>query len=110
LSASGGHLDIERDKTLVDRTVSYTIFLDGEKCGEVANGARARFEVEAGGHTLRLTTQPWAQWRSPDMGFELTSGQVVRYRCRPSPNFWLVAYYLILDPRNWIRLEPIGLG
>jgi hypothetical protein len=109
MCSSGAFLEIYRDgRPRADRRISYTVVLDGQKCGKLTAGEGLRIEIGPGPHTLRLASQPWGHWRSPDIEFEVSRGQVTRYQCRPLPEFGLGVYYLALDPGHWIRLEPVG--
>jgi len=100
-------LHIKRDSAYADRIRNYTVILDGNTIGEIADGESKSFDLEPGPHTLRLKID-WA--RSNDIAFQSDTNESIHFRCISSiakEKVWLAIFYALLLPHKYILLERI---
>lgn len=105
----GGRIELHRDDGVTaDSAVRYRIVIDGERRGHIRKGETRRLTVRPGVHQLWLTC--YRVWRSPVREVEVSAGETVRMRCRPSAG---LQGFRMFDLLNYIRLvqeldQPAG--
>lgn len=77
---------ITRENGYADKMRDYSIILDGEVIGRIADGQTKTFDVKDGIHTLRLSID-WAE--SNEVSFEF-SGNDIKFKCANSLKGWRV--------------------
>ncbi len=80
---------------------AWQILLDGKPAGSIADDDAARLPVEAGHHTLRLSTR---RFTSPERSFDVAEGEIVSFSCH-APLFWPQAAAAVIVPSLWISLR-----
>lgn len=86
-----------------DRAQKYTILLDGEAVGVIANGETRSIPVSEGEHTLRLKID-WTG--SSEQRFVASAGETIAFTCRTDTKFalWALAESVFHRDR-WVILE-----
>jgi hypothetical protein len=94
-------LALRRKGRIFGHRHAWQILLDGKPAGSIANDGAARLPVEAGHHTLRLSS---GRFTSPERSFDAADGQVVSFTCH-APLIWPQAVAAVIVPGLWISLR-----
>ncbi len=75
---------------IVDRVMSYTVWIDGQSVGELRDGESHRFTVSAGVHHVRLGISGRALgsgriWTSQEEKVDIVAGEAASFSCTPKP-------------------------
>jgi hypothetical protein len=105
--AAFGTLEISRHLAVLQALNKWTVTVDGEPAGAVANGEPLEVRVGVGTHTLRLGGG-W--FTSPTRTFTIRENETVRFACHPgAPTFVIAGPWLLMTLFKhdlWIRLTP----
>jgi hypothetical protein len=95
-------IEIWREDKFKDAVRAYQVELDGQVIGKINKGESAGFDIQAGKHRLRLKID-WC--RSPDVDFEIQTGQTLKFTCGNNvPPFLILVYITLLrDKYLWLR-------
>ena len=90
---------------------AWQVLIDGIVAGTIANNEAADLTVEAGHHTVQVTSMRFL--RSPKESIDLAEGQVIRLSCRQRPRHPFIVQrsiiFLVASLFNhdvWISLTP----
>ncbi|MHB1535516.1 MAG: ABC transporter permease [Acidimicrobiales bacterium] len=86
---------------LIDRRREWQIEIDGNVVGSIADQKTVELPVEAGHHTLRLSSH---RHFSPERSFDAADGQVVSFWCRAAM-LWPMYVAALIKPDLWISLR-----
>jgi hypothetical protein len=86
----------------VDRARKYKVLIDGDQVGEIAPGARERFEVLPGTHDVMLKID-WA--RSQPLRLELAENDEAELFCEPKANLINAPYFATFGRKKYIELR-----
>lgn len=102
-----GTIRLERKKAAWShRLVKYSVLIDGETTGPIANGEIRQFPVTPGKHTIRLVNAKY--WMSPEKTVVLGEDQLVQFFCGPNGpaiaaivQVFRVHNFIVLDGPIW---------
>jgi hypothetical protein len=101
---------IKRKKDVISSGSAYEIILDGENVGIIFSTQTISVPVEPGHHSLKMGLD-WGG--SNEINFSIGSGEEITFECEssiPIQKIFLVPYYLIFEPNNWIILKQCYQG
>jgi hypothetical protein len=87
---------------LADLMRSYSVWIDGQKVGEIRRRRRRSWEVEPGHHDLQLKID-WCQ--SPALGFDLAAEAEALFVCKAQGTS--TSLYSLRRPGEYIQLEQV---
>jgi hypothetical protein len=79
----------------------WSIEIDGNRVGSIADRETVELVVEPGHHTLRLGQ---SRHRSREQSFDVAEGESVGFLCH-SPRIWPVFLAALVKPDLWIALR-----
>ncbi|MDM1098120.1 hypothetical protein HX045_14160 [Myroides odoratimimus] len=97
-------LILRRKKAFVERFRNYTIFLDGEKIGSIANGTEMTFDISEGKHILSTKID----WNTSNaIIFEIAEDQTLYFSVKGANPLYAL-YYTFVKPHKYLKLKLIG--
>lgn len=95
---------LRRRKAFVERFRNYTIFLDGEKIGSIANGIEMSFDIAEGKHILSTKID----WNTSNaIIFEIEDNQTLTFSVKGANPLYAL-YYTFAMPHKYLKLKLIG--
>ncbi|WP_121966588.1 hypothetical protein [Myroides sp. N17-2] len=95
---------LRRKKAFVERFRNYTIYLDGEKLGSIANGMEMDFEIPEGKHILSAKID----WNTSNaIIFEIAEDQTLTFSVKGANPLYAL-YYTFAKPHKYLKLKLIG--
>lgn len=98
-------IEIWREGEFKDAARAYQVELDGQVIGKLKRGESMGFDVQAGKHRLRLKID-WC--RSPDLNFEIQTGQVLKFSCGNNAQPLLIFLYITFLRDKYLWLSQVS--
>lgn len=100
-------IEIERESCFVGCILTFSVFVDGKKIGQLKNGEKKRFQLKPGLHEVYIK----ANWLySPKVTFALND--LVKLSCKPQVGiigsvFGKLPFYLLFKRHKFVALKQI---
>jgi hypothetical protein len=104
-----GSLRLTRpSRLLVDRWHRYTVMIDGERVGRIANGETVEMTVAAGSHTLKVASIIFLASRGcGEADFTIGAGETLEFAARARiPG---LEPFPLLHPNRWIEVKRVQI-
>jgi hypothetical protein len=98
-------IEFKRESRLKDAIRAYQVELDGEVIGKINRGESVGFDIQPGRHRLRLKID-WCG--SPDIDFEIQTGQVLKFECGNNVPALLDLIYITFLRNKYLWLRQVG--